>query len=551
MGNKNFKLTKLALALGLTVSLAGCFSDNDNDVTVTPPDPDPGTVKVPTPDTPAALSSYVSVTVTDSASGDSVDNATISFFEAGEASTNVTDLAGADITSQTSADGSFAFKIKEDANLETITLAITAENYLANASVVSLAGDGTVNVAVNLVSAAQASVKTEENLETAEGKLTTDLTVDTNADGAGASLVIPATVELQDSAGEAISGTVNVEVVTAELDAADTAASAASIIPGGLNSASADEVLLPAAVVTVNITATQGDTTTAVKQLSEAITVTTDIPDTYRTAEDNELAQGNTFDVYTYDETKAQWTKLQDSANNDTVATVGEKVGTNFPTSFQTDHFSSFVPVERVAACTEAVTFTLSGTNVSVPAAGLFLQIRSNRLALNEVITTDSGTLYAADQAAKNGITVNSSANVNVVDANGNVWGSETNANLCGNVTIPVTSPVTYVNQDFSLTYTCSNTDQADTQLDFTGALVRYNQAGKAPLIAAETSNGTYALTGLVSGATYEVSVIPVGVDVGDASLTVPTFVAADGEAVSFNVGRSNCQFEEVSGSGS
>ncbi|OCQ20160.1 hypothetical protein A7985_17155 [Pseudoalteromonas luteoviolacea] len=551
MGNKNFKLTKLALALGLTVSLAGCFSDNDNDVTVTPPDPDPGTVKVPTPDTPAALSSYVSVTVTDSLSGDAVDNATITFFEAGEASANVTDLSGEAITTLTSADGSFAFKLKEDANLESITLSISAANYLANASVVSLANEGATNVSVNLVSADKAATKTESNLATTEGKLDADIIVDTDAAGVGATVSIPATVELQNAAGEAVAGSVNIEVVTADLEAADGEASAASIIPGGLNSGSAAEVLVPAAVVTVNITATQGDTTTTVKQLSEAITVTTDIADTYRTVDGNELVAGNTFDVYTFDETKAQWTKLQDSTNNDTVATVGAKVDNKFPTSFQTNHFSSFVPVERVAACTDAVSFTLSGTNVSVPAAGLFMQIRSNRLALNEIVNSSTGTLFAEGQAAKNGVTVNSLVNVNVVDANGNVWGSANNVNLCGGVTVPVTAPVTYVNQDFSLTYTCSNTDQATTELDFTGALVRYNQAGKAPLIAAESANGTYALTGLESGATYEVSVIPVGVDVGDASLTVPNFVAADGEAVSFNVGRSNCQFSEVSGSGS
>ncbi|HEA17311.1 MAG TPA: hypothetical protein ENH88_12865 [Pseudoalteromonas prydzensis] len=39
MGNNKFKLTKLALALGLTASLSACFSDNDNNDYVAPPVP--------------------------------------------------------------------------------------------------------------------------------------------------------------------------------------------------------------------------------------------------------------------------------------------------------------------------------------------------------------------------------------------------------------------------------------------------------------------------------------------------------------------------------
>ncbi|GMM85944.1 hypothetical protein [Pseudoalteromonas sp. MTN2-4] len=37
MGNKKFNLTKLALAMGVTLSLSGCFSDNDNNIEVKPP----------------------------------------------------------------------------------------------------------------------------------------------------------------------------------------------------------------------------------------------------------------------------------------------------------------------------------------------------------------------------------------------------------------------------------------------------------------------------------------------------------------------------------
>ncbi|KZN40494.1 hypothetical protein N474_21545 [Pseudoalteromonas luteoviolacea CPMOR-2] len=543
MGNKNFKLTKLALALGVTVSLAGCFSDNDNDVTVTPPDPDPGTITVPSPDTPEALSSYVSVTVTDSATGNVVDNATITFFESGAASTNVTDLDGADITSQTSADGAFAFKTKD--GVTSLTLAVSAAEYLEGSAVVDLSGDdNAVNVAVNLVSKANLAVASQADLATADGKLAAALSVEANSDKGGAKLDIPTTVTLQDADGNAISGTVSVEVATADLTAEAGKASAASIIPAGLNAGNTTNVLVPAGIVTVNISA--GDT--AVKTLSEAVTLTTNFPETYTKADGNGLAQNDAFDVYAYDETKASWSKL------DSQAVVAAKSGTVFPASFETTHFSSFVPVETVTGCSEEISFAFTGD--AVPASGLNMKITSSAIDKTKIVNSASGVLYAQGTAGAAGITSSATVNVQVSDANGNVWGNASNVSLCNSsataadIAIELDAPVTYVDQDFSLTYTCSNTDQPNNQLAFTGALVRYNQEGKAPLIAAET-DGTYALTGLVSGATYEVSVIPVGVDVGDASLTVPTFTAAAGEAVSFNVGRSNCQTSTVTGSGS
>ncbi|KZN55997.1 hypothetical protein [Pseudoalteromonas luteoviolacea] len=543
MGNKNFKLTKLALALGLTVSLAGCFSDNDNDVTVTPPDPDPGTVTVPSPDTPAALSSYVSVSVTDSATGNVVDNATVTFFENGAASTNVTDLDGADIASQTSTDGAFAFKTKD--GVTSLTLSVSAADYLEGSAVVDLSGDASaVNVAVDLVSKANLAVASQTDLATADGKLAAALSVEAEATNGGAKLDIPTTVTLQDADGNPISGTVSVEVATANLTAESGKASAASIIPAGLNAGNTTNVLKPAGVITVNISA--GDT--AVKTLSEAVTLTTNFPETYTKADNTGLAQNDAFDVYAYDETKASWSKL------DSQAVVAAKSGTVFPASFETTHFSSFVPVETVTGCSEEVSFAFTGD--AVPASGLNMKIVSSVVDETKIVNSASGVLYAQGTAGAAGITSSATVDIQVSDANGNVWGTDTNVQLCNSsatqadIEIALDAPVTYVDQDFGLTYTCSNTDQPDTQLAFTGALVRYNQEGKAPLIAAET-NGTYALTGLVSGASYEVSVIPVGVDVGDASLTVPAFTAAAGEAVSFNVARSNCQFSEVTGSGS
>lgn len=53
MGNNEFKLTKLALALGVTLSLSGCLSDDDNNDTV--PEPPVPTQDVAVPPTAVEL----------------------------------------------------------------------------------------------------------------------------------------------------------------------------------------------------------------------------------------------------------------------------------------------------------------------------------------------------------------------------------------------------------------------------------------------------------------------------------------------------------------
>ena len=75
MGNNNFKLTKLALALGLTASLTACFSDNDDNKYEKPPVKPPETVVVAVP--PAAAE-----------------------VQAGAITINLVDVLGADITTE-------------------------------------------------------------------------------------------------------------------------------------------------------------------------------------------------------------------------------------------------------------------------------------------------------------------------------------------------------------------------------------------------------------------------------------------------------------------
>ncbi|AOT09684.1 hypothetical protein [Pseudoalteromonas luteoviolacea] len=524
MGNKNLKLTKLALALGLTVGLTGCFSDNDNDVTVTPPDPGNGTVTVPSPDTPPALSSYISLIVTDNAN-DNVVSSSISFLADGEAFTGVTDLDGTAITELSSETGSFTFKVADGVTADDFVVVVNADNYIQNSAVVDLSSDeDVIDVAVKLISA-EGVVTTVTGTSTG-GKLAEEVKSD--------NLTISTDVELQDADGNPVSGAVSIAIASADTGEGDV--SAADLIPAGLNNgtAGAGQVLVPAAVVTVNIDAGG----TAVKKLSEAVTLTANIASDFKDG----LAAGDSFDVFTYNEVTGEWSDLGSDA------TLGALSGTSFPATFETSNFSSFVPVESVAACSTPVSFAFTGT--AVPASGLNLSIASNSLRINQKIKQSNGTLFTADAAQKAGITATSTVDIVVQDDNGNSWGSASAVELCGEITLELAPQVTYTDQTFALTYSCSNSDTPDTTLDFTGALVRYNQAGKAPLIAAETSAGTYSLTGLENDATYQISVIPVGVDVGNASLTVADFVAG-GDNPSFNVARDNCTVQTVTGSGS
>ncbi|MCF6439032.1 hypothetical protein L1077_06285 [Pseudoalteromonas luteoviolacea] len=526
MGNKNLKLTKLALALGLTVGLTGCFSDNDNDVVVTPPDPGGDTVKIPTPDTPPALSSYISLIVTDNAN-DNVVSSSISFLADGEAFTGVTALDGSALTeADTQSDtGSFTFKLADGVTVDDFVVVVNAENYIQNSAVVDISGDqDVIDVAVKLISA-EGIVKTVTGTSTG-GKLAEAV--------AEENISIPTDIELQDADGNPVSGEVTIAVAAADTGAGDV--NAADLIPAGLNNgtAGAGQVLVPAAVVTVNIDAGG----TAVKKLSAPVELTANIASDFKAG----LAQGDSFDVFTYNEVTGVWSDLGSDA------TLGELSNNSFPAKFETSNFSSFVPVEAVAACSTPVSFAFTGTEV--PASGLNLRIASNTLKIIEKIKQSNGTLFSADAAKNAGITATSTVDIAVVDDNGNSWGSASGVSLCGEITLNLAPQVTYTDQTFALTYTCSNSDTPDDTLNFTGALVRYNQAGKAPLIATETSAGTYSLTGLQNEATYQISVIPVGVDVGSASLTVADFVAG-GDNPSFNVARDNCSVQVVTGSGS
>jgi hypothetical protein len=544
MGNKKFNLTKLALAMGVTLSLSGCFSDNDNNVEIKPPVPVPEEkITVPVSDTPAALNFFVNTTFLDAAKDDGtlVSNVTVKFFDAeGNPSQSIANLAGEAKSEFTVTDGSVNFKLVENADINSVVMIASAEGYFDNRVDVDLsAKDDVINTVVSLAKTDALVVASKSGTASA-GKLTADLTASASdtAAAASASVEIPTGVELRNSENQLIESATDItmSVVTAGFVAVEGKVSAAKVIPQGLQEKAgldADSTAEPLAFVEVKVNA--GDT--PVKRFNPGLNITTKIAGTFEGTE--------TFDLMSYDETTGVWSK------EDSKATFVD--GSKDTVKFTVDHLSSFVPTRPAKRCNEEVSYAFSGANI--PSSGLILAVSNPTLQWVSVAKSNSGVLFNKTLVRAAGIKESEKAFVQVFDFNGNEWGSASDVSLCTtgtDINIPLEPAVTYVNQSFALTYTCSNTDQPDKQLPFTGALVRFGQAGKAPLIARET-NGTYALPGLVSGATYQLSVLPVGVDVGDASLAVPNFTATDGQNPSFNIIRSNCQTEQqtVTGTGS
>ncbi|QTL37055.1 hypothetical protein [Pseudoalteromonas viridis] len=181
MGNKQFKLTKLALALGVTVSLAGCFSDNDNNVDIKPP-PEP-TQKVVTPPTDQVVEKQAgsfSIVVTDSQGKPLSDEVSASINFTSNNAASVLNTAGATLTDEdkVATGGSFAFTV------ETIPAAglsfdfvITADGFLSNS--------GTVEITTDAADVADQIRLTARTLEQADGAAPIIATTSTLAELAG------------------------------------------------------------------------------------------------------------------------------------------------------------------------------------------------------------------------------------------------------------------------------------------------------------------------------------------------------------------------------
>jgi hypothetical protein len=154
MGNKKFNLTKLALAVGVTVGLAGCFSDNDNNVDIKPTPKKETQEVVQAPDAVAKQSGSFSVSVVDSEGAPlpADTSATITF-------TNSTDgllkADGGALTEDdayfTTTNGTFAFAVDGLSSEETTyEFTVSSADYIANNAEVTLTTGDTLSVAVKL-----------------------------------------------------------------------------------------------------------------------------------------------------------------------------------------------------------------------------------------------------------------------------------------------------------------------------------------------------------------------------------------------------------------
>lgn len=537
MGSTNFKITKLALAMGVTLSLSGCFSDNDNNIEIKPPVVvPPTTVKVPVSDTKEALNFFVNATVTEAAATELtvVENVTVKFFENGVASTNIVDVEGNDITEAglTSETGSFTFNIKENAEIDAVTVIVSAEGYFNKSTVVDFGDkDAVINTLISLAKK-ESLVVAEKKVTATAGKLTEAL--ETKTDDGAVSVAVSTEIVLQDADGNAISGEeVTVSVVTAPLTAEAGKATVADIIPAGFQDVTnnvATKVAVPAAYFEVNMSA--GDT--PIKKFGAPITLTTNVS--------GEYTEGDKLTVTSFNEDTGVWTKEENQA------TVGAKNNLVFPASFEIDHLTGFLLSTTADSCDTPATYKLVGADV--PASGLFLAVEG--LGFYE-IKSQSGVIIPQAKLKSSGVTPTKEYAIALLDKNGTPWTQPFISSVCGEFEITAVAPEqTIVDAALPMSFSCSNAEVSD-QLALGGAVVTYRQAGKASQIAFQSATkGTYNLNGLVSGKEYTVTV---NTRIEGFTVEPFTFTAGDTSATldNRNFERNNCVVEdkEVTGTGS
>lgn len=145
MGNNNFKLTKLALALGLTASLTACFSDNDDNKYEKPPVKPPETVVVAVPPAAAEVQAgAITVSLVDVQGNQLVDTtATIKFTSPED---GLVTSAGAELSEENKSTTAslFAFNVSAiPADGIDYSYVVTAEGYLSNSGTFSLTAEET------------------------------------------------------------------------------------------------------------------------------------------------------------------------------------------------------------------------------------------------------------------------------------------------------------------------------------------------------------------------------------------------------------------------
>ncbi len=139
MGNNKFKLTKLALALGLTASLTACFSDNDNNDYVEPPTPPEETVDVAVPPVAAPVQAgAVTVNIIDVTGAAIEASATITFTSSEDGLLTASGEA-LDDEDKTTTDSAFGYTVESiPADGVSYDYVVSAEGYLNNSGTLAL-----------------------------------------------------------------------------------------------------------------------------------------------------------------------------------------------------------------------------------------------------------------------------------------------------------------------------------------------------------------------------------------------------------------------------
>ena len=499
------KKSLLALSVASTFVLTGCLSDDD-DNKVTPPPPPPPAVVVP-PEAPAEISAVVFGSVVDRATTDVVSSE-VSFFENGEASTNVVDVDGNVTSSVVSEDGSFTFQLKEGASVSQVTAVVTASGYVTKSFVIDLSdfGDGDVEVQLPLTSVtSEAVAAVSKDSEISGGSSADDITA--SVEGDKASVVIPGGTTLQDADGNIVTGnSVNLSVITGDT----STSTGAAITPEGLESGDADTIVTPVTVASVNMVDNNG---VKIKKFSQPINVNMALPVS------KGFVTGDELTLSSQNEDTGEWTTETEKV---TVGALSTTDSNFYNASFMTDHLTFFVASQEEARCTDGVRLLFSGDDV--PAGGLYATLSSS---------DGYGVLFVKPNAASSGanynpnVSANAEGQLTITDREGNSWfASDGEIPLCGDVNVTLASPVTYQSESLAIVAQCSN--DTDVSVGASGALVKYSRTGKASKVAKGDGAGNYALNDMIDGETYNVTVKYKGslADIADAAFTV----TADGE---------------------
>jgi hypothetical protein len=498
----SFKKTQLALVVATTIGLSGCFGGVD-----APTFPD---VVLPPP-AAAVIDVEVSGNVIDLTTGTAISGATLTFLNNGVATIEprLLDDALTRVSELTSADGSFSFGFDQFTSISNVTILVEADGYLSETIVFDISNAADANtLAFTLISeTAQGITVTEQTVAVTGGVVATEIVVDAVANSGASKVTIPAGVELQDVNGNAISGSnVTFQVVAIDSDdAGDDSLSVAELLPAGLQDATSTDVFVPVAATTINFVDSNGNKIT---RFSSPITVAMSIPASRGVSEGEELS------LKSYDEDTGLWT-----TETNTVS-VGALNNGFYPGTFQISHLTTFAAGQIITdKCN-----TTSSVNFTGDAAvnGLiFNMTRSVSGSVTRTLAADTAQLIFADTQS-----ASETASLTVKDGSGNVWGSATNAAICGAVSVPLTAPNLLVSESLNITATCLGDDTVFTA--DTNALVTYRVADStdAFVTAPHVANGNYSLTSLVADATYNVNINSGIAGVADYSVQI----TADGD---------------------